>query len=252
MTSVIFNSMGLNGIDPAVIFFILIALILILFVLTIVQAVRLSGLKKTYNRFMDGKEGRSMEYEIMTLFEDIRYLKYSARNADKEISTIKKNLSFAYQKVGIVRYDAFKEMGGKLSFSIALLNDRNDGFIINSVHSSGGCYTYTKDIVNGESFITLGEEEQEALRIALTSNFASVKEQEALNEKLDELTDVKAKIRKRKKQSGKKRVENKVTEEENLEEGYDLDYKEDFEYSGDFGLSSGLDYADSTDDYEEN
>ena len=61
-------------------------------------------------------------------------------------------------------------MGGMLSFSLALLNDQNNGFIINSVHSSDGCYSYTKEIKDGISEISLGEEEKKALDIALNSN----------------------------------------------------------------------------------
>ena len=62
---------------------------------------------------------------------------------------------------------AWKMMGGQLSFSLALLDENNDGFIINSVHSSEGCYSYTKEIKNGTSSISLGEEEQQALDIAM-------------------------------------------------------------------------------------
>ena len=82
-------------------------------------------------------------------------------------SEIIENLKDTYQRVGIVKYDAFKEMGGKLSFSIALLNDNKTGFILNSVHSSDGCYVYTKEIINGECAISLGEEEKKALMLAL-------------------------------------------------------------------------------------
>ena len=58
-------------------------------------------------------------------------------------------------------------MGGKLSFSIALLDENNNGFILNSVHSAEGCYTYTKEIKNGNCKISLGEEEEKALKIAM-------------------------------------------------------------------------------------
>ena len=67
----------------------------------------------------------------------------------------------------MVKYDAFHEMGGKLSFSLALLDQKNDGFIINAMHSREGCYTYIKEIVNGNSIIVLAEEEKEALEIAM-------------------------------------------------------------------------------------
>ena len=72
-----------------------------------------------------------------------------------------------FQKVGLVKYDAFQEMGGKLSFSLALLNRKNNGFVLNSVHSSDGCYTYTKEIKEGKSDISLGEEEEQALMMAI-------------------------------------------------------------------------------------
>ena len=58
-------------------------------------------------------------------------------------------------------------MGGKLSFSIALLNDNATGFILNSVHSSEGCYVYTKEIIEGDCAISLGDEEKKALMLAL-------------------------------------------------------------------------------------
>ena len=67
----------------------------------------------------------------------------------------------------MVKYDAFHEMGGKLSFSLALLDRKNDGFIINAMHSREGCYTYIKEILDGNSIIVLADEEKEALDIAM-------------------------------------------------------------------------------------
>ena len=66
-----------------------------------------------------------------------------------------------------MKYDAFKQMGGKLSFSLALLNEINSGFIINSVHSSEGCYIYIKEIVAGLCDLDLSNEEKEALSQAM-------------------------------------------------------------------------------------
>lgn len=76
-------------------------------------------------------------------------------------------MKVTFQKVGMVKYDAFNEMGGKLSFSLALLDQKNDGFIINAVHSREGCYTYIKEIIDGNSVLVLAEEEKEALNIAM-------------------------------------------------------------------------------------
>ena len=85
----------------------------------------------------------------------------------KDINNLYKKHESAFQKMGLVKYDAFHQMGGQLSFSLCLLDDNNNGFIINSVHSTEGCYSYTKEIKAGESAIDLGVEESEALSIAL-------------------------------------------------------------------------------------
>ena len=71
-----------------------------------------------------------------------------------------------FQKVGILKYNAFQEMGGKLSFSMAMLDDKNSGYILTSVHTREGCYTYIKEIIKGESFVVLSEEERRALEEA--------------------------------------------------------------------------------------
>ena len=111
-----------------------------------------------------------MEGEIMELFSDIRYLKEAQLQDSADIRALRSNLTYAFQKQGIVKYDAFSQMGGKLSFSLALLNDNNDGFLINSVHSSDGCYTYVKEITGGQCAISLGAEEQQALSKALMND----------------------------------------------------------------------------------
>lgn len=77
----------------------------------------------------------------------------------------------SYQKLGIVKYDAFNEMGGKLSFAIAMLDNRDNGWIINAMHSREGCYTYVKEIVKGESYVELSEEEAEALDKAIFQEY---------------------------------------------------------------------------------
>ena len=141
--------------------------IIILFIICIVSLVKQNKLKKRYEAFMLGKNAESMEKEITDLFSDINYLKDAVDKNAKEVRHIYKRLETTYQKLGIVKYDAFKQMGGRLSFSLALLDENNNGFILNSVHSSDGCYSYTKEIKNGGCEISLGEEEEQALKIAM-------------------------------------------------------------------------------------
>ena len=61
-------------------------------------------------------------------------------------------------------------MGGKLSFALSMLDKENTGFVINAMHSREGCYTYIKEIIKGESYIQLGEEEKEAVDKAVNSD----------------------------------------------------------------------------------
>ena len=81
-----------------------------------------------------------------------------------------------YQKVGIVRYDAFNEMGGNLSFVLTMLNDQNSGWLLNAMHSREGCYTYIKEIINGKSYVELGEEEKESLERAIFQEVYDIKD----------------------------------------------------------------------------
>lgn len=169
MNSKLLDRIGLGNLDIAYVLIGILALCFILLIIVIVSLVQLSKTKKRINRFMKGAKAATLESDIVTIKEDNEYLKRSAEQNRKDIRKIYHNLSVTFQKVGIVKYDAFKEMGGKLSFSLALLNDKNDGFILNSVHSSDGCYTYTKEIIAGTCAIDLGEEEKEALQIAMDS-----------------------------------------------------------------------------------
>ena len=167
MDSSILDSLGIS--DPGILIIVLLILVVALFVMLIFLLVRYNQLNVSYQMFMKGRRAESLEEEIGALFDDISTLKASSEKNRKDIKKMIENLSECYQRVGIVKYDAFKEMGGKLSFSVALLNDNETGFIINSIHSSEGCYVYTKEIVNGECAISLGDEEKKALTLALSA-----------------------------------------------------------------------------------
>ena len=159
------------GIDPALIFLFLLVLIVILFVLYVNVTMKYNRLKSSYTTFMRGKDGKTLEESMMSGFSDVEaVLKYTKQNRT-DIQKLNKKMEKSYQKVGIVKYDAFNEMGGKLSFSLALLNRKNNGFIINAMHSREGCYTYIKEIIDGNSVIMLAEEEKEALEMALADTY---------------------------------------------------------------------------------
>ncbi|GFI65359.1 hypothetical protein IMSAG185_00958 [Lachnospiraceae bacterium] len=170
MNSTLLNQMGLGWLDPGYLFIataVLLILILIIIILLGVQISKAGKLKKRLDKFLTGKDGMSLEQDIAGLCEDNKLLKNMADKNKKDIRNLYKRLESSYQKLGIVKYDAFNQMGGQLSFSLALLDENNNGFIINSVHSTEGCYSYTKEIKNGVCSISLGEEEAEALAMAM-------------------------------------------------------------------------------------
>lgn len=167
MSSDFLNSIGLGWIDIGYILLGVIVLLVILLIVTIVQTAKTSKLKKKYNKFMQGKDAKSLEADIIKLYEDNQDIKSMTDTNRQDIKKLYKNMELTFQKIGIVKYDAFQQMGGKLSFSLALLNENNDGFILNSVHSSEGCYSYTKEIKGGVCEISLGDEEEKALSIAM-------------------------------------------------------------------------------------
>ena len=158
---------GIGSFDLTYLFIAVYALILILLIIVVVQAVKIGKLSKRYKAFMSGKNAKSLEKDIEGIFEDNKFIKAATEKNRKDIQALYRKFEGAFQKVGIVKYDAFSQMGGQLSFSLALLDENHNGFILNCVHSTDGCYSYTKEIKNGICEISLGDEEKKALDIAM-------------------------------------------------------------------------------------
>lgn len=144
-----------------------VAIVLILFIMNIVSLVKIGKLKKKYKSFMEGKDAKSLEETIISRFRQMDDLKVNQELQNKDIQVLKANILKTYQKFGLVKYDAFNEMGGQLSFSLALLDKKNNGFLLNTVHNREGSYTYVKEIFDGKSEINLSEEEEKALNNAI-------------------------------------------------------------------------------------
>lgn len=141
----------------------------VMLVFLIINSVKIKKMKLTYTSFMSGKDGKSLEEVILKRFKEVDELKKEDAAKKVQLDDINESLRYAFSKMGMVKYDAFNEMGGKLSFALALLDNRNNGFLINAMHSREGCYTYVKEIIKGESYINLGEEEKKALNKAINS-----------------------------------------------------------------------------------
>ena len=167
--SAFLNQIGLGSFDLgylAIGILVLAVLTVVLLILLIVQISKTNKLKKRLDQFLLGKDGASLEQDILKLYDDNQFLRELEEKDRNDIDTIFNRMQTVYQKMGLVRYDAFNQMGGQLSYSLALLDENDNGFIINSVHSTEGCYSYSKEIRNGDNNITLSAEEAEALAIA--------------------------------------------------------------------------------------
>lgn len=155
------------GIELEYVVWILAGIVLIQFLMLLVNSVRTKKLKKKYLQFMGNTNAKSMEETIVNRLEELEDLLQTSEENRDQLKRLERQMSVTFQKVGLIKYDAFDESGGKLSFSLALLNENEDGFIINAMHSREGCYTYIKEIIAGKSIILLTKEEQEALEMAV-------------------------------------------------------------------------------------
>lgn len=167
MESSIFDAIG---IDPGIIIILVLGVLLLVLIYLFKISMKMTRFLKKYKMFMRGMDGASLERAFAARFNQMDILEENSKNHMEEIRNIKEVQNITLSKVAIVKYDAFKEMGGKLSFALAMLDKDNNGFVMNAIHSREGCYTYVKEIVKGESYIVLGEEEKEALRQAVNSH----------------------------------------------------------------------------------
>ena len=168
MNSRILEAIGLGGLDLAIPILILLIAVIALTVVVVMQMKKQDALRRRYERFMQGSEAMSLEDEMQRLAGAVARLKRESKAYANDIDLLFSKHECALQKLGLVKYDAFAEMGGKMSFVLAILDEKNSGAIINSVHSSTGCYSYAKRITEGRCEINLSPEEQEAVDQAIS------------------------------------------------------------------------------------
>ena len=161
----IINSIGINTI------------ILVLFIINIITLIgfciliaKISKLNKKYKKFMlKLGNGKNIEEDLENYMYKVE--RVEKRNAEIEelIKITNKDLEKCIQKVGIVRYNAFKDTGSDLSFALALLDENNDGVVLNGIYSREISNIYAKPVERGKSNYTISEEEQEAINKAIKS-----------------------------------------------------------------------------------
>lgn len=142
-------------------------ILLILLVYVCMLQNQISKLNKKYNTFMEGKDGKSLEDSYIEWLSRIQGIESENRKLKTYIQGIEKKQRKCIQKVEMKRYNSFEDMGGDLSYAVALVDEDNDGILLNGLHSRDGSYSYGKPVKDGKSTYTLTVEEQEVLNGAV-------------------------------------------------------------------------------------
>ena len=156
------------GIDPAYILIGMLVLIIALFVLLFLMMGNIKNRNKQIKRLLSGTQAGDLEDIIMKRFAEMDVVKNNYKRLTKEHKEIQSHLSSCVSKIGLVKYNAFDGMGGNLSFALAMMDNDNNGVVLNSMHTREGCFNYAKEIIGGESYVALSEEEKEAIEKAKT------------------------------------------------------------------------------------
>lgn len=157
------------GIDGSYLIIILFLLLIGMFLYCVSLKNMIARYKKRQDLFLQGSDGKSLEKSLVSKFKEIDEVSRIVKENDDAVKDVKDYSTYAFQKFSINKYDAFEGMGGKLSFSLCVLTDNNDGFILSSVHNEiGGCFTYVKEVIRGEAYVVLSKEEKKALEEAKT------------------------------------------------------------------------------------
>lgn len=163
---------------------VLLILVVVLAAISTVSLMQVMKLKKRYELFTGGD--RRADYTIETQFEEYhksaRVMEERYTKLSEMIRDMDRNMEKCVQKVGIVRYNPFNEVGGDLSYAVALLDSNNNGVVLNGIHSRTGSFTYAKPVELGVSEYTLSAEEIKALEKALSGGYTPENRQDVLDE----------------------------------------------------------------------
>jgi hypothetical protein len=140
--------------------------IIILFFMNISTKMKLKKLKSKYLKFMNGLSGVNIEQVLDDCLNKVNFVIDKNKEIEYQVNTIERTMYYCLQKVGVVRYNAFDNVGSDLSFSIALLDNNDDGLVLSSLYSRDSSSTYAKPVSNSKSRYALSAEEIKAIDIA--------------------------------------------------------------------------------------
>ena len=142
--------------------------LIILLILYISNCVKLSKLRKSYMTFMNKLgNGNNIEEMLKVYINEVEKVVNKNEEIISYCKRLDKNVSKCIQKIGMVRYNAFRDTGSDLSFTLALLNEENSGVVLNGIYARDTSNIYAKPIEKGQSKYVLSEEEKEAINRAM-------------------------------------------------------------------------------------
>ncbi|WP_243159475.1 DUF4446 family protein [Clostridium sp. SM-530-WT-3G] len=142
-------------------------IIVLLFIMVIILFKSIGKLENKYRRLMRGTNGRNLEEMLLEKVDSIEEVKEISKKVISEYERLEEKMKECIQKVTIMRYKAFEDVGSDLSFSIAMLDDKNDGVILTGIYGRQESTTYAKPIDKGISRYDLSEEELYVLNEAI-------------------------------------------------------------------------------------
>ncbi|MCC5909537.1 MAG: DUF4446 family protein [Clostridiaceae bacterium] len=146
----------------------------ILIVLLAVNYSVTSSLKDKYKRLMKGTSGKNIEDVLMQHIDKVQEVQEEFKDIYTKIDVLDNRMSFCIQNVGIVRYNAFEDVGSDLSYSVAILDENNNGILLTGIHGRNETVSYAKPIKNGSSNYNLSVEEMQALERAKSNDLDKI------------------------------------------------------------------------------
>lgn len=160
----IFNWISIN--IPLIIL-LLFAIFLILLVVFLVTIARLKKTARQYKALVEGMKGKNLEEIILENGKKLQQVLFEMNIFRDRLEVVEEVSEKSIQKVGLLRFDAFEDTGGELSYALALLDKENNGIVVSSIFGRDDARTYCKYINSGKSKHPLSAEEQKAIRKAL-------------------------------------------------------------------------------------
>ena len=158
----------LDFLNNEILILVLLIINIILIIMVIISNNRIKKINNNFKDFMKKLgEGKDISEILNNYMTRVINLEEAISETNVYCKQLDKKSELCIQKVGIVKYNAYKDSGNDLSFAIALLNNKNDGIVLNGIYSREMSNIYAKPVFNGESTYTLTDEEKQAIKKAI-------------------------------------------------------------------------------------